>query len=248
MSNHEKTEDATSRGANQILVRCRGSAMFETMLVIPFLLFLLLVIFYVSKDSVRAQHGQALVRYESWRAATAEGIPAPQAGTPRSHPQLNSLFFGDGAARLEGQVTVAFPGTALDNLITALNDADANLLAVKMREHFDRGRTAGFASTHSDDLSLWQRFNGPMRQQHVRIGHNWRFVNGWRLDDRGEKWVHAGTGPWLLNPPAQEAFFETVDEPLANFAAEGNVLAESIRQVYRGRPGYVGPTVYTPSP
>ena len=230
----------------QITMSRLGSAMFETMLVIPFLLFLLLVIFYVSKDSVRAQHGQALVRYEAWRQATAEGMPAAQSDAPRKHPQLNSLFFGGGAARLEGHVTSAFPSTAIDNLVSALSDADANLLATKMREHFDRGRTASFASTHSDDLPLWQRFNGAITQQHRRIGHNWRFVNSWELGTAGEKWVHAGSGPWLLNPPAQEAFFEAVDQPLANFAAEGNVLAESIRQVYRGKPVYVGPTVYTP--
>ena len=223
-----------------------GSAMFETMLVIPFLLFLLLILFYVGKDSVRGQHASSMVRYEAWRDATAQGVPAPQADGARGHPQLNSVFFGDGAARLQGQVSQAFPPTAMDNLIFALGDPDAATLTTELAHHFDHGRTAAFSTTHTDDLSFWQRFNGPMQRRHVRIGHNWRFVNGWRFVGNTDDWVHAGSGPWLLNPPAQEAFFSSIEQPLADFADSGNILADSIRSVYRAKPGYVGPTVYRP--
>src|SRR5690349_531911 len=84
--------------------RWRGSAMPETVLVLPVLFVIFVLVIYMGRGLVRAQRGQVLDRYEAWRAVdpvhdvvpfrewelnTGPGTPsAPQIGQP-SNDSLN---------------------------------------------------------------------------------------------------------------------------------------------------------------
>lgn len=77
-----------------------GVAMMELVLVLPLILIILALLFYLGRMETRVQRTQVMVRYEAWRAAA--GAPGPYRDQPRGNPTLDRTFHSGAASSVDG--------------------------------------------------------------------------------------------------------------------------------------------------
>ena len=232
----------------------------EMVLVLPLLFVILALLVFFGRGIVRVQHAQVMDRYEAWRQAA--GAPGPAMGGTPSNEQMNQLFFGAKADSIEYAGSGYFPGQAADQLLHEVSqweqsgspsefrlyDTGELLTTVEaILAYTDNGRTVAFKTQHANAVPLWERFNGPIRHGHVRIGNDWAHVNGWSVTTAGgagsleyRQWNRAGPyGPNILRP-IRDTHYPDLDADLTSL---GNPLAQAIRGIYLSQPGYRGPNV-----
>lgn len=221
-----------------------GSAMMETVLVLPFLVFILLLVMFFGRGVARVQHTQVMDRYEAWRLAAQS--PGPSANQNEGNPQMNILFFGEAAKSIDFNSSNYFPTDAPVSLQSAGQQfsTDTGALVDLAYQNFARGVRVEFKTSHQTDTRLWQRFEVPITHSHTRLDHDWKFVNGWRVQNN--QWEPNGTGPWMLSPPVRDLFFQRFDNDMTAMVNQGNQLAAILQSVYSARPAYVGPNIVLP--
>jgi hypothetical protein len=210
--------------------------MSEMVLVLPLLIFVLLAVVYVGYGMVRTQAVDSAARFESWRRAA--GAPGPRMTPPYGHRLINQTFFGEKAASVGGGVGNEFPDDAERQLIDAAYgfSNQTGRLAELVLAALPDGSRARISARFATRFRSMERFRSTIARQHVRIGNDWRFVNGWRLSDG--RWVN-GAGATNELPGAAQAFLQPMDDRLQ----EAGDLGQTIRRLYRVNPRYVGPEV-----
>ncbi len=219
--------------------------MIETVLVLPLLAMILALVIYFGQGMVRVQHTQAAARYEAWRSPTAASGPAHD--QPLGNPQINQAFFAGNAASVSVEAHGHFP----DDAAQLLRDAGAawsqstGRLVRETQSDLPRGAAIDLSVEHAPTLSMLTEFSGAVVRRHVRIGHDWKFVNGFApgAEAREPSHLHATN-----NYAIRDIFFPEFDQALANTAGDNgqsNSLAAFLRSMYLHDTGYRGPTILT---
>ena len=221
----------------------RGTIMMQVLLALPLVIMVLAMMFFVGRGMMRIQHAQGMSRYESWRRASH--VPpelGPYADNQTGNVLMNQTFFNGTADSIVFEGGDAMPTDLQSSLIGAARDrsVDAAELAGAVMRDLPHGQTVWFETRHSTMSALGQLFGGPLRQQHTRLDHDWRYASGWRTG-------HAGlepSAPHARNSEAiREVFLSEFDARLEASATQGNKLAGVIRLLYLGNEGYRGPDV-----
>ena len=196
----------TNQKSSSAIVQRSGTAMTEMVLALPLLFLILVLVIYFGRAMVRVQRSLVMDRYEAWRVA--EYGQGPSANDAAGNAMINQMFFAGNAESIEYQRRDDFSGDALDQLIEAAADYsnDAGTYAQALLLSLPAGHTSEFVTTHANTVPIFRRFEGPIRHRHTRLGHNWRFVNGWR-DVEGNDWrdFDSSVKPWWNWSPASRS-------------------------------------------
>ncbi len=215
-----------------------GTAMAETVLVLPFVLVVLALLFFFGMSFSRVERGAVMDRYEAWRHVAR--APGPAAGGDDA--VLNSLAYGGNAATLDITRTRDFPpdATELWHEAAANANADAGPLVQGMLDQLPTGVRVTQHVKHASTVPLYQKLMGTVHHQHTRLDGDWRFVNGITKKD----------GKWQPAPPHVHNVAVLRDQYLLDFEkalkphldAE-NRLAQILHTYYTASPDYAGPDV-----
>jgi hypothetical protein len=222
--------------------------MSEMVLAMPFLVLILLLLFFFGRGLVRAQRVAVMDRYEAWRQASADA-PGPHAQIDDGHTLLNQTFYGGNADAIDYDGADLFPPDAPRELI-----AEAAAFATRAKtvelvndvyDQFARGRSVRFRARHDEAIKAIRDMDlvRPVASRHTRLGHDWRFANGWRRDSDGE-WEPRTGGTSMLGP-LRDVFYPAFDDQLESLASN-NSLARMLRGMYLNEPAYRGPEVWRP--
>lgn len=174
--------------------RSRGSAMTETVLVLPLIFFILALLFFFGQAMTRWQRSSVTDRYEAWRQT--QYAPGPGAEFAKrgfdfgSADQLNQAFFGDNADRLDiadrsGRINIDEPidtvaeevaRTAAPNDVPDYDPASAEQLVRELHRRTPAWWRIDLSTEHTSDVPLYERFAGPVRHQSTRIDGDWSFA------------------------------------------------------------------------
>ena len=217
--------------------------MTEMILVLPFLMLILAMVFYFGRGVVRIQRTQSMGRYEVWRStARAPGPRYSEPGGPHG-PLLNDTFFAGNAKSIgRSHWHDWFPDDAAHELEDEAQNfsSDTGELVEESHEAFPNGRTLRLSTKHDESVPLWKQFNRSIQHRHTRLDHEWKFANNW--SGSGPNARQSGGGTWML-PEVRDVFMMDLDEPLEQLQNGGNYLAGNIRGIYTRRPHYRGPDV-----
>ncbi|MAE68113.1 MAG: hypothetical protein CMJ18_28015 [Phycisphaeraceae bacterium] len=248
----------------------RGSSMSEMILVLPFVLFILLLLIYFGRDLVRVQRTMVSARYESWRQV-GRGPGPGGAGA-----EIDQMFLGGRAEDVGQSVPASFPDHADDALVEAAASdgvTTAQLVEQVRRDH-PIGRVVRVRAEYEEGNRMWRRFSGPLRQTHARTDHEWRQANGWRT--RSDNWRDSALegrwpdgrpelrsafapnwlawpehGAWVPTRPSasslhatRDVFFQPFSAGLESLqAGAAQPMAGLIHHLMAGNPRYFGPAV-----
>ena len=222
----------------------------EMVLAMPLLVLILVLLFYFGRGMVRVQRAQVADRYQAW----LEVGRGPGPGRDGATEQLNQVFFARNAESLDIDQADQFPAESTEELVEAVGavDADAALLAERLAAALPSGRLVRLEAVHGETVPVWRQFEGPIRHTHVRIEHEWRFVNGWRRDTElapqpwpsHEAWYAGGSAASILSP-LRRTFFSELDDRLDELDPDGPAgdMIRMIVGLYAADPGYAGPTI-----
>ncbi len=215
--------------------------MAETVLALPFLILILLFIFYFGRNSVRVERTHMMDRYEAWRMA-GHG-PGPRHDDTRGHPQMNDTWFNNNATSIRHEAHNAFPDDAPSRWEdeAGRRTDDAGMLVREMIDTLARGQTSRFTTRHDTENKLLKQFNGDMNATHTVQDHDWKYVNG--FPHRAGPWDGRGPGAHI-HGPLRDLFYEAFDSTLEGMSDALNPLARTMRSLYLDVPGYRGPKVY----
>lgn len=233
-------------------ISCRASAavIFEMVLAMPLLILILFLLFYFGRGMVRVQRAQVADRYQAW----FEVGRAPGPGGGGVPGQLNQMFFANNAESLVIDQADQFPADGMEQLVedVAGVDSDAALLAERLGASLPSGRLVRLEAVHGETVPVWRQFEGPIRHAHIRIEHEWRFVNGWRRESQLESQPWPSHGGWYpggalasLLSPLRRTFFSEFDDGLAELDPDGPAgdMVRMIEGLYAQEPSYAGPSV-----
>lgn len=219
-----------------------GTAMAETILVLPLIVAVLSLIIFFGWAMRRLQQASVIDRYEAWREVVHAPGPAP---TSNGMSQLNQTFFADHAQRIAMASQIAYPSGARQPLI---NDAyhinpTVGRLADRAINDWPEAREVVSEVTENSHVPFWQQFAGPLRHHHVRLDNEWKYVNRLQLSPADDKWQPVPRPNLTLAPNVRQLFFPTLDEQLRTLAQQGNPIARSMRDAYALEPPYQGPSL-----
>ncbi len=239
--------------------------------VMPLLLVILSLLFYIGMMVVRTQHASVMARYETWRDEA--DAPGPfwnpeHALNPGSAELLNETFYAGQAESIDHYHNGRhFTEETLDQWIDAAMVLSVDAGQVTEDIHFrppngdprkPHGHREGFVVVHEANVPLWRRVHGPIRRQHVRMRSNWPHVEDWRAGP--DEW-RSITSPNLHHlRGVRDTFFLPFDEALDEIDEEetpeysdypngpsrpnNEHLAGAIRRMYLNQPSYRGPIVH----
>ena len=233
--------------ADALSTRCRrsatgpaGTAMAETVLVLPLIVAVLSLMIFFGWAMRRLDQVVVLDRYEAWREVTHAPGPAP-VGEHTS--ELNQTFFAGRAQRITLAGQIAYPSGARQTLLddAARMSVQVGQLAQSALSHFPRTREVAEQTTQNSQVPFWQQFAGPLGHHHVRLDNEWKYVNRLHLSPDDEQWHPVAKPTLTLAPSLRQVFFPTLDGQLTSLAGSGNPIARSMKDAYALEPPYVGP-------
>jgi hypothetical protein len=216
----------------------RGSAMVETVLALPVVLFFLVVVIGFGIGLKRLSPLQNAARFDSWRATTP-GAPSP------SDAQLAAAFYPkDTPASLVRSNRDGSLSATVDDPVKNALFGDAQTLATRLFDRFPRGSGSEFTVQHDSSLPILAQmgFTNPVKRHAYRLDGDWRFVDG--ITHLGQPWATYADG-WhptsdgpRIAPDIQELFLSPLDDALP---PAGGSLSDAIRALYLAYPDYRGP-------
>ena len=222
--------------------RAHGTAMSEMVLVLPVILIMLALMVFYGRGMIRNQRVKVMDRYEVWRQVH-EGSGARVDSTV-NHATLNQLFFNNHAENIEADAVpdnISQVGNLLVN-DAYLWSAETGNFAAMVFAALDRSRQYRFTVDHDESLAIMERFNFSQRSMHLRIEHDWPFIQQ-STNAAGQL---TGSGQYTSILTMMRAYFLNDFSTALNQAndnTDGNVMFNTIYQSSVALPGYHGPTV-----
>lgn len=218
----------------------RGSAMVETILALPVVLFFVVAVIGFGIGLRRLSPLRNTARFDSWRATTP-GAPGP------ADTQLGAAFYPkDTPASLTRSNRDGSLDSAVDDPVRNALSGDAQALASRLFDRFPRGMGSQFTVQHNSSLPILAQlgFTGPVKRSAYRLNGDWRFADGityigapWAA--YADEWHPTVTGgDARIAPDVKELFLSPLDSSLP---AGGGTLSNAIRALYTWYPGYCGP-------
>ena len=225
--------------------------MVETVVVMPFILFVMVLILYLGWNFRREALVTNMDRYVVWKQATPGSTGPDTQGLPADlrNPRLNNAFYeinNDQAIKLN---ELSKNTGYLPQSYQTLRDRQADETFSYFDAFLDRnprGHHQRFTAKHEQINNLLKQLgmaditrNG---EGFGRLNGDWRYANGIRYDGRSDKWKPAYQ---RVSPGSamREVFFADLDDGLEPYADSGNKLASVIREFYLSYPAYRGPDV-----
>jgi hypothetical protein len=175
--------------------RTRGTAMMETVLVLPLVFVVLAILFFFGQAMTRLQRSSVTDRYEAWRQtlyAPGPGAEFVKHGREVGGAQLlNEAFFSGNASQLDvadrsGRINVQEPtdlvaeatlSIAAEVTAPGYDAASAEDLVEEMHLRSPAWWRVDLSTEHTSSVPFYQRFAGPVRHQHTRIDGDWSFAS-----------------------------------------------------------------------
>jgi hypothetical protein len=188
----------------------RGTALAESIMVIPLLAIVLGLTFFFGWVMRNQQGVREAARYAAWRRVIR--------GSSADAGDLDRMFLRNAAAPVEVSGARVGEPTLLDYAdgVSRFSRAAGDLADATAVDRFPRGYSAHVAAEFPTDVGLWQRFTGPIRARHSREGVEWR---------RGQASVEQAI---------RDLHLAGIDQALDGVPSPGNQLAERLRDLYRG--------------
>ncbi|MEE9405191.1 MAG: hypothetical protein V3V20_09880 [Algisphaera sp.] len=241
------------------LCRCRGTAMIEAVLVLPLILALLALLFYLGGAMQRHERAAIASRYVAWRAAAK--APGPQPAPTGSNAEIKESFFvglsgasaAEGSADVDADISSGYPSEPSEAWATAAGSVsfEAESLARAYADRLPSGVTGRVTVQHVATVPLWTQItSGVSVGRHIRLDGDWRFtdhvvnVEHWH-DDQARANHNLDLKPAPTQGPVdavRDTFYPELENALSPLAG-GNDLARALDRFYRLYPGYAGPAV-----
>ena len=239
--------NTTRRSARRSL----GAVMVETVLVMPFILFIIVLIIYLGWNFRRQAQVTNMDRYVVWKQTTpgASGPDTQRLPTDLRNPRLNNAFYqltSDQAIRLDERDN---NGGYLPKSYETLRQMQADETYSYFDAFLDRSPRAHherFTAQHEQINDMLAKLGMAditrAAEGHGRLNGDWRYANGIRYDGQSDRWKPAH---YRVSPGSamREVFFVDLDDGLEPYDNSGNKLAQAIREFYLSYPGYRGPDV-----
>lgn len=186
----------------------RGTALAESVMVIPLLAIVLGLTFFFGWVMLNQQKLRQSARYTTWRRVVR--------GSGISTRTLNRTFFGDDAESVGISGSRVGEPTLLDyaDALGAFSAQAGELAEATAVDEFPRGYSARVSAEFPTDVGLWRRFTGGIRARHSREGVEWR---------RGQASVEEAI---------RELHLSGLEDALDGIPSPGDTLAERLRTLY----------------
>ena len=152
------------------LPRCKGTATIELAFVLPFLAMIVVLIFFEGWGMVNLLEVRTSDRYAAWKDVYGGGC---------DNNQINGLIMQNSAQnvtldRSEGQLDT------LRDLARLSRNYDTHGIGVgDLADHWNaaapKGKVDAVSAEFPSEVTLWQRFQGPILGTDKREGNEWRF-------------------------------------------------------------------------
>jgi len=194
--------------------RALGTAMTETVLILPLVLVVLALLFFFGQAMTRLQRSSVADRYEAWRQT--QYAPGPGAEFGKGPVEfgnaglLDRAFFAGNASSLAiadraGRINVTEPTEmvvqAVLDIATRSDDpvyepqAAADMVEARLLRSPAWWRI-DLATEHTSNVPLYQRFAGPVHHQHTVIDGDWSYGSWIEQLHRGDRKI---LGDTLIN-------------------------------------------------
>ena len=191
----------------------RGAAMIEMVLVIPFLAFMIGVIYFFGWAMMHQQHVKVSDRYASWRAVYGGGTTGDN---------LNDYFFRNQGTNIELAYEAAPGDTAAtyDDYLAAASRMGqmpaglADRTVVQGNQGFSRGHYTNVAAEFPHRSGVSSLYKGQIRAGAGRQGLEWRRA-------------HANEVAALV-----DQFLGDVDSAMNGVPGDGNAMGQVVRRLY----------------
>lgn len=203
--------------------RQHGTAMMETVLVLPLVFVILALLFFFGQSMTRLQRSSVTDRYEAWRQTQYGPGPGAEFGKLPSEfgdaDLLNQAFFAGNASELDvedraGRINVSEPtdivasaamSIASPSDIPAYSPDVAGEMIEQRILHSPAWWRVGLATEHTSDVPFYQRFAGPIRHQHTVIDGDWSNGSWIEQLNRGDREI-------LHNTLLDDVYFDGDDD------------------------------------
>lgn len=191
--------------------RQHGTAMMETVLVLPLVFVILALLFFFGQSMTRLQRSSVTDRYEAWRQTQYGPGPGAEFGKLPSEfgdaDLLNQAFFAGNASELDvedraGRINVSEPtdivasaamSIASPSDIPAYSPDVAGEMIEQRILHSPAWWRVGLATEHTSDVPFYQRFAGPIRHQHTVIDGDWSYGSWIEQLNQGDRTILGDT-------------------------------------------------------
>lgn len=250
MQNMHQPQSVTSR-------RHSGTAMLETVLVLPLVFVILGLVFFFGNAFEREQQQRILARYDVARVANQATplAPATPAGLNGQQDAMNELFF-DGAADIvsvdwDGYIS---PGGQGLIELAANRSTPTGDLAAGIVNRAQQGTKIKLVVDFTRSNRIFEAVNGPIRRRSVHPGPSWAYADAMVESADGNVINPPLTANWMYDrnnnhlraeASVRDVFYLDFNRQLDDFAEPATHMVRLIRgMLYANQPGYRGPTVF----
>lgn len=236
--------------------RHAGTAMLETVLVLPLVFVILGLVFFFGSAFEREQQQRILARYDVARASNQATplAPATAAGLNGQEAAMNELFF-EGHADFVDIDWDSYLSPAGQELIglAANRSVPTGDLAAGIVNGAQRGTKIKLSVDFARSNRIFEAVNGPIRRRSVHPGPSWAYADAMQQTDGVNLVTPPLTANWVYHRThhqlraavrVRDVFYLDYDRQLDNFAEPATHMVSLIRgMLYARQPGYRGPTV-----
>jgi len=228
-------------------VRQQGSAMMETVMILPLVFVILGLVYFFGNAHQREQQHRILARYDVTRAANMVTPAAPESPVSLQTQQaaLNELFLRNRATfvDIEWNGYVSPAGTTLGQWAYQYSQPTGDL-ATQLFASAPRGTKIKLLAEYTSNINLPEAVDGALLRRSVHPGPSWGFADGLTQDSDGQ-WIYdRNTRRYFVDRRLRDVFYDTFDRQLDNYTEPASRMVSLIRgMLYAYQPDYRGPTI-----
>lgn len=234
-----------------------GTAMFETVLILPLIFVLLGLIFFFGEAFEREQQQRILARYDVARVANqmTPATPEQPLGLQNQQAELNELFFDNKADYTDIQWH-NYTAPAIDQLnsLATNRSIPTGDLAWRTFRVAPAGTSIKLSLDFARSDTLPEAVKGSMVRTSTHPGPSWGYADAIQgvaspsllaTDFYQGRWVYERRSPVLdADRAIRDTFYKDFDQRLDDFSPPATRMVGLIRGLlYASEPGYRGPTV-----
>lgn len=237
--------------------RQSGTAMLETVLVLPLIFVILGLVFWFGNAFEKEQQQRILARYDVARVSNMATPLAPEtpAGLDGQRGAMTELYF-DNRAEIVSVDWDGYASPAAGYLagIAANQSTPTGDLASRIFGGARHGTKIKLLVEQEHNGSILEAVSGPLRRRSVHPGPSWAYADAMRQENESPRvanppltanWVYHRHGGYLrADSRVRDVFYPDFDRQLSDFPEPATRMVSLIRgMLYAHQPGYGGPTV-----